>query len=147
MFPIKEFKWGYLWLLITMILFFTPGNEFPEVSWFGKYQGDKLLHAGMFSLLSFLFIYPRRTKDKISKNMWITIVLCWCGLYGLLVEIIQYFFIPYRSGDFWDFLSDFIGALIVFTWFWFHDYEETYYYVDGNTLKMKPEFRPKRKPL
>lgn len=147
MFSFREFKWGYFFLLVTMALFFTPGNEFPEVNWFNKLYLDKVLHAGMFSFLAFLFIYPRRKKDRVSKNLWITIILCCCTLYGLAVEVIQALFIPYRSGDVWDFVADLTGTLIVFMWFWFHDYEETYYYVDGDTLKMKPQFQPKRKPL
>jgi hypothetical protein len=144
---IKEFKWGFVWLLITAILFFTPGNKFPEISWFDKYYFDKLLHASMFALFAFLFIYPRRKQDKRLQHLWITIILCYCILYGGLVEVIQHLYIPYRSGDILDFIADFIGSLIVFLWYRFHDYEETYFYVDGNTLKMKPQFSQKKRPL
>lgn len=147
MFSAKEFKWGYLWLIVTMVLFFTPGSELPQVTWIEKLHFDKVIHAGLFAVLSFLFIFPRRKKDKVSKNLWITIILCCCAIYGIAVEIIQALFIPYRSGDVWDFVADLFGTGIVFLWFWFNDYEETYFYVDGDTIKMKPKYQPKKKPL
>ncbi|MBS1578087.1 MAG: VanZ family protein [Bacteroidetes bacterium] len=143
----KDLRWGQIWFVITLLLLFTPGNELPTITWFEKYYCDKIVHATIFGVLAFLFIYPRRKDEVELKNLWVFIVLMACLIYAIASEMIQHLFIPHRTGDILDFLADSVGALAVFLWFRTHNYEVLPWVVEGDTMKANPEYLKKKKPL
>ena len=67
---------------------------------------DKIFHFSAFILLSlFLDLSVKRTL-LLSKAALIFLIF-----YALLIEIVQYF-LPYRSAEFFDFISDLLGILV-----------------------------------
>lgn len=102
---IKYYKLIACWVLIA-ILCFTPGDEFKEVKINIPYF-DKLIHFLMFYGLGLLI---RAIEYKEIKSFYLIIVIS--VLYAGIIEIIQANYIPVRSGDFFDFLSDLTGLLI-----------------------------------
>ena len=112
---IIKFLPGIAWFFIVLVLTCLPGDDLPEVNnWFKEYHIDKLVHAGMFTLLAYLFIYPlaqRGIAAAQKKNYFIKIVLA-VTLWGLTTELIQKYFIPGRSFDWFDWLADGAGAFI-----------------------------------
>ena len=65
---------------------------------------DKLLHFFCFLYLTILSWLSR----IIYKELWLYVIVL---AYGILIEIIQ-IFIPYRSFEFLDIFSDFLGILV-----------------------------------
>lgn len=99
---------GFLIFVVTCLWSGSSIPRMPEgVPW------DKLVHFGMFFTLSAVsyFDYYRLHDGNPIKLRW----LFWCFLlpvvYGGVVEILQYEFIPSRSGDWMDFWADMLGSL------------------------------------
>ena len=69
----------------------------------------------MYATFAFLCIWGYRTQfisnDKAYRKraLWLTILISIA--YGGLTELMQEFIVPSRTGDWFDFLSDVIGAL------------------------------------
>lgn len=115
---INKFLPGIAWFFIVLVLTCLPGDDLPKVNnWFNEYYIDKLVHAGIFLLLAYLFMYPV-AKTGISnsqkRNYFIKIALA-CTIWGITIELIQKYFIPGRSFDWFDWISDGLGA---FTALW-----------------------------
>jgi VanZ family protein len=102
-------------LLLITILLCTPGAKFPKIGWQDKIWFDKWVHIGLFMALVVAwcwFFYSGKKEQSInSKKIFITIAVV-SLLYGIVMEIIQEQFIPNRSFEISDILSDGIGALI-----------------------------------
>jgi VanZ family protein len=68
---------------------------------------DKVVHIIMYMVLAGALVIEIK-----KKNFFISIILP--ILYGGLLELLQEYFFPPRTGDWWDFLSDIIGVLLGF---------------------------------
>lgn len=117
--PFKKFLPGIAWFFIVGLLTFLPGKDLPEVSWLDSiYNFDKVVHAGLFGGLAFLFCLPY-FKSALSYhqkiNHFIRIALA-AIVWGITVEFIQKYFVPGRDFDLLDWAADSIGVAIAF-WF------------------------------
>jgi hypothetical protein len=115
---IKSFLPGIAWFFVVLTLICLPADDIPEppgwFEWMKLIRIDKLVHSGIFALLSFLFIWPIAKSGLLPKEKWnyilrITLAVC---IWGLTTELIQKFFIPTRQFDLVDWAADCIGALI-----------------------------------
>jgi VanZ family protein len=102
------------WFLISTILMCLPGQVLPQEDWMSKISLDKLIHIGLFAGLVFLWCGVVKKKEKFFKSVqqiyvWIALGGC---VYGILMEIVQKYFIPNRSFDIIDMLADAIGSII-----------------------------------
>ena len=72
---------------------------------------DKLLHFGVFLVLSFLAILGARygVQGGGGDKNWVW-VLAYCVLYGTFVEGLQYW-VPGRNIDFLDLIANVLGCL------------------------------------
>ena len=96
------------WIIIITTLFFLPGSTLPKEDWLSKIYFDKWVHIGLFAIL--IFLWRSAFEWKIA-NYNITLLLL-AFLYGLAVEIIQQQWIPNRSFDVYDILSDLTGSIL-----------------------------------
>jgi VanZ family protein len=101
---------------VTFYLLTIPGNQLPKITWMEKYQGDKLVHISMFFVLCFLFSFT--IKDTRSKYTWILVISVAGLAYGIIMEFVQKYFIPFRSCDVNDMIADGIGCAINYWWWW-----------------------------
>ncbi len=75
---------------------------------------DKIVHAGMFFVLSGVcyYDYYRLFNGNVNLNKWIF----WCFLipviYGGIIELLQLFVFTSRSAEWGDFVADIIGSLL-----------------------------------
>ncbi len=101
---------------ISFYLFTLPGNQIPQIDWMDNINGDKIVHAGLFAALGFWFGFPfrRSTITQTKRKLWFVIILIVGVLYGTAIEFIQRDYIPNRSFDLLDILSDSIGCLVAF---------------------------------
>ena len=88
-----------------------PATEYPTIEIWGA---DKIVHIGVYGLLAALcyisLIHSEKFLLLIRNALVITIIFC--SLYGVTDEFHQYF-IPNRDCEFWDWLADFGGILIM----------------------------------
>lgn len=101
---------GIVWFFIILYLLTIPGNDLPKISWMDTLHLDKLVHAGLFFILCFLFIHSSAKRE----NHWgyiLMIMLLGC-LYGIIMEFVQKYWIPMRSFDVYDMLADGVGSAL-----------------------------------
>ncbi|MGI9542134.1 MAG: VanZ family protein [Cyclobacteriaceae bacterium] len=88
----------------------TPGEHLPSLK-IGEIMVDKLLHFGVFLVLSFLaymgirYGAPEDDGDKRGLR-----ILAYCVLYGTVVEGLQYW-VPGRNIDLLDLIANLLGCL------------------------------------
>jgi VanZ family protein len=111
----KKFLPGIAWFFIVAILTLMPGKDVPEVNWMDHIPNfDKLVHAGLFGGLSFLFCLPFFKTDlpQLQRvNYFIRISIA-AIIWGITIEFLQKFFIPGRDFDLFDWAADSVGVLI-----------------------------------
>lgn len=110
---------GIAWFFLLLFLICLPGSDIPPVdNWLNYIYFDKLVHIGLFSVLTFLFIYPVSKMNlplAVKKNTAIKIAIS-AWIWALTTEFIQKYFIPDRSFDMYDWAADTFGILLAYTW-------------------------------
>lgn len=112
----KKLLPGIAWFFVVSILVFLPGNDMPKVRWLNIPHFDKIVHAGLFGGMVFLFCLPFFKSDlslKKKRNYFMLIAFL-AIVYGIVVEFIQKYYIPGRSFDLLDWMADSIGVVIAF---------------------------------
>lgn len=109
----------YTWppAAVAIIIFYLccliPTDEIPDVGFQFFIPPDKIVHFlmyfGLAGVASINYIYDKKGHIIILKLVLFAILVP--ILYGGLVEIIQAEYFPDRSGDWYDFLADALGAL------------------------------------
>ena len=97
------------------VLLCLPGQEFPKISWLNKIWLDKWVHVGLFIVLNVLWnwFYSFGKKDDRLKALF-TRVIIGAIVYGIAIELIQHFFIPFRSFEWGDIVADAVGSVFGF---------------------------------
>lgn len=111
---LKFWKTVVCFIVITVISL-TPGDEFKEISFIKIKDFDKISHFMMYFTFGFLVIQD--SPKVFSKVKFYSMTLVFPVLTGLLLEIIQYYFIPFRDGNSIDFLANCAGVIVAFTVF------------------------------
>jgi VanZ family protein len=111
---VKKFIPGIVWFFLILIAVCIPGKDLPKLgSWFTQIDFDKFIHAGLFAVLAFLFMYPLYKTSMPKNEKWryyIKITMATC-IWGLTTELIQRYFVPGRSFDLFDLAADSLGGI------------------------------------
>lgn len=97
-----------LWVAIICWLSFSSLDKVMVPKFF---SADKIGHFGMYFILGFLInraAYP-------LFNVFNLMILSAIG-FAILTELIQNYFVENRQGEVFDFIANFIGILVVYTW-------------------------------
>jgi VanZ family protein len=97
-----------IWLLVVTALLCIPGTRLPKINWDVKLLFDKWIHVFLFLIL--VVGWCRAYSKPNSKNIFITITIL-SILYGIGMEIVQKYFIPFRSFEVGDIIADSIGCI------------------------------------
>jgi len=102
-----------LWLLVCTVLLLLPGSQFPSPKWWMFSGLDKVIHVLIFFgfTLSFSVCSLIYWKKKASIRLFYWIAF-WFFLYGVAIEFLQKWFIPFRSFSLWDIAADGLGCLL-----------------------------------
>lgn len=107
-----------IWLVVITGLSVTPGNDLPQIN---IISADKFAHAFVYGLLTWLILRGIwRSKDRTITNKQIALVVLFAAGWGVLMEFVQYAFVPGRFYEYADMLANAIGALLgwlIFTLF------------------------------
>ena len=100
------------WTLFMEVLFFLPGSSFPDAGAFKIPNLDKIVHICLFGAFVSLWCYYFYRRDKSPGTL--KIIFFWIYFLaifnGILVEYIQFYYIPGRSFDKADIIADMLGA-------------------------------------
>jgi len=102
-----------IWLLLITTLLCIPGSKLPKIGWQDKIWFDKWIHIFLFMVLVILWSKAYSHKKNIqdsSRKIFFQIMIVGC-LYGILMELVQKYFIPFRSFDLGDIIADAIGCV------------------------------------
>ncbi len=121
----------YTWppMVIAVIIFYLccliPTNDIPDVEFDFFIPTDKIIHFlmyfGLSIVASFNYIYDKKGKIIILKLVAFAVLVP--IVYGGLIEILQAECFAGRSGDWYDFLADVLGALATLPFsLWFRHY-------------------------
>lgn len=72
---------------------------------------DKVVHFIMYFVLAAVMLMDTR-RDKRQSRTAVTVIFVLCTLYGGVIEILQERFFYPRTGDWWDWAADSVGAAI-----------------------------------
>ena len=101
------------WFTIILYLLTLPGSDLPKIGWMDYIYGDKLIHMGLFFMLTFLFFWGIvSTKPGLFSKKTIFIIALFGLAYGIAMEFVQKYWIPNRSFDVWDILADGVGSFL-----------------------------------
>jgi VanZ family protein len=111
----RSVRYGLAFGWAFFILFATIANTatLQQLSLQDLFQFDKLIHAILFGVQAWLLIRARMLT--IYKSTTQVIVYC-CLLsvaYGLFTEVLQGLLTTSRTFDYYDWLADTVGVLIV----------------------------------
>ena len=95
------------WLLLITLLLCTPGSKFPKVNWHDKIFLDKWIHFILFLVL--VYLWCRAYNIKTKKTFIIITILS--VAYGIIMELVQQYFIPFRFFDLRDMIANSLGAV------------------------------------
>jgi VanZ family protein len=96
---IRRNRWFPAVIIVILILILTPSYGEFSINYI-----DKIVHFGLFLILTINACYKYRTYEKkIEAVIWII-------FFGLVTEVIQQF-IPGRDMDIYDGLADTLGVI------------------------------------
>ena len=100
-----------LWTVIILFLTLTPNSRLPEIDTLSLSFSDKLAHAGVFIIWSFLLMwyYKYQGTNGPYKNPGVLTLLLFSGIFGFTIECIQYF-MPFRQFEWTDLAADIAGG-------------------------------------
>jgi len=101
-----------VWLLIVTTLLCIPGSRLPKIGWGDKIWLDKWIHIFLFFVLVFFWCraYLNTHLSIAVKKIFIMITV-FSVIYGIGMEVVQHYFIPFRSFDIGDMIADAIGSI------------------------------------
>jgi VanZ family protein len=101
-----------VWTILIFILLALPGSMLPSETHFRISNFDKYVHISLFGVFVVLWSYYFMAKtDRKNKNVFLRFFIIAC-LYGIGMEYVQKYFIPFRDFDVYDILADIVGAAL-----------------------------------
>ncbi len=98
-----------LWTAFIVYALLSEPSHTPRFPWLIKPGVDKLIHAVLFGIESFLVLLAFAGKQA-KPAIWINII--WCFLLGAGLELAQHLWINGRSGEVLDLIADVLGAVV-----------------------------------
>ena len=103
-----------VWTAIIILATTLPSNSIPKSSLLEIPHFDKIVHFGLFFVLAMFIISEQNTlrlQGGLTRKA-IILALSFTIAYGLIIEFLQYFLLPSRSGGLFDFLANTLGSIV-----------------------------------
>ncbi len=104
------------WTLLVLILLTLPGNMLPSEPGFKIPQFDKFVHFclfGVFVGLWCLYVHVRQPL-AVKRLQWFFLVFSVAVAFGIVMEYVQKYYIPFRDFELGDIIADMIGAGVAY---------------------------------
>ena len=93
-----------IYSVFITIIFLIPTNEMPKLLHF-LIPIDKIIHVFIFLALTFLWLSYINSLLNNTKPIVLFFILVVCLLYGILIEVIQEFYVSSREAEFFDIIA------------------------------------------
>jgi VanZ family protein len=105
----KYYLYPLLWLIFVTGLSVMPGVQLPK---FDLFSSDKLAHAFVYGVLCILILYGWKGIQR-KPLIWAPVLMAVCisAAYGIMMEFVQYAFIPGRMYEVDDMIANAAGAM------------------------------------
>ncbi len=104
----KNYRLAFLWLLLITAISTLPNPQLPDLHLF---SADKVVHAGVYAVLAWLVLRGfSRFKNRAATEREHLLIFGLTAGYGVLMEFVQYAFIPGRYYEYGDMLANALGA-------------------------------------
>lgn len=102
-----------IWTIVILMATTIPSNSIPKDLLLNIPHFDKLVHFGLFFILAtFLLSESNKLRKQEGLTRYaILVAIIVSTIYGLIIELVQYLFLPSRSGSLYDFVANVLGAL------------------------------------
>ncbi len=102
-----------IWAIITGLFCLMPGGNMPDTPNWKFFSFDKLAHFSFFAILTYLLAlgFKKRKTNRSLYNHGIKAAFLIAGIYGALLEVVQYTMIDSRSIELKDITADITGCL------------------------------------
>lgn len=101
------FKFSLIWALLILIACTCRVQTDSDIDLDIPFL-DKIVHFGMYLILGALATFEFRRITTLYYK-YIVKLLIICVLYGIFIEVVQYF-LPWRGFEFADMIADGLGA-------------------------------------
>jgi VanZ family protein len=110
---LKVFRESALWAVVIFVLSVMDTGEIPDPGFFDIPHFDKMVHFGLYFILSFLLIFNLK-KSRIAGNslnfiFLLSVVIS--SLYGGIMELVQSSGLFSRTSSIADFFANTAGAV------------------------------------
>jgi len=107
----KPFIPGLIWGLFILLVDLIPASPIKNQEKTWLIGPDKIIHFIQHFVLSSLifFGYLRYSTSQRIRIFWSIVIPL---LFGVMIELIQEFFVPYRSFNLKDILANALGTLL-----------------------------------
>jgi VanZ like family len=103
-------KWpAIIWSAVVFVLLAMPGSGLLNETWFSQVHLDKLVHAILFFILTWLWVHYLKRGKKMSTSLLLFIGVI-ATLYGIAMEYIQLH--VGRDFSVGDMVADGVGAFL-----------------------------------
>ena len=111
---ILKFIPALIWACIIALLCLLPQSAFYNPRFLQKIPADKIVHFGMFFILSFFAWRGIQNKLLGAFNLCVLSLFLILIAYGGLTELSQNWFTKTRHTEFLDFITDCAGIIFGF---------------------------------
>jgi hypothetical protein len=103
------------WIVFILILSLLPGKAFEKFKLFDISFQDLIVHFCIYAVLTALIIkeLSRKNKQNLTTNVWWLVPVLASTVLGIFTEMVQWLWIPGRSGNIVDFLLNMTGSAMV----------------------------------
>ena len=107
----KKYWKSIFWIIVILILSAISGNELKKIPIIPIPHFDKIVHFGMYFILTSVLILDF-TKNQKMNFKTLFFILIFSISYGILMELMQEYVFEKRSADFYDFTANSIGSFV-----------------------------------
>lgn len=104
----KKYYPAAAWAVFILALSVGPSPNLPDTL---NFEPDKAAHAFVYGVLVYLALRALRAGDKVTRSNVLKVVI-FSILYGLLLEVLQKTFFPYRYFEWGDVLANTVGSVL-----------------------------------
>lgn len=104
---IRKYLYSIIWVGLMTYASLTPSNQLPDFILFK--HADKVIHFLMYAGLSFFAVPVFLANHKYIRSYLFSVTTSL--LIGITFEVLQSLATKTRSGDIYDVLANFLGAI------------------------------------
>ncbi len=112
----KYYVPAFIWSLVILGLSTKAGINLPE-SIFDLIAMDKLGHFTVYGILSASILWGNWKNEVDLSGRTVVIAILLSSVYGIGMELMQYYFFPGRYFEYLDIIANIIGAICGFALF------------------------------